>query len=209
MKKILSSLIFMCLMVLCSTVAFASGNTSFVSYGDATFIYMDTKSVSYNYDDDGEDIKFVADSKNILRLYNKKGTNDYLSFIPTDGNGGSGVGYAVREVHTKNPNMTFYEINANRGAHAMNCGYWLIGKVNGKWVTFVSLQSLASIGHTVNDWHTLDSDIDSNGRLILTSKHEYMPPGATYGYQKVRVTDMVAQIFWDDNAKWFGLKRLQ
>lgn len=206
MKHYFSRIFITIMFLLVANTVFAA-STTFVSYGEPTYIYLDTKEASFNYDDDGEDIRFFTDNRNNLRLFNKKGTNDYLSFIPYGGIN-EGVSYTVREVHTKSPSMTFYEIIADRGAKGMNCGYWLIGKCNDKWVTFVSLNSLASMGYTLNEWHHISSNIDNNGRLILTSTHKYMPPGAEYEYQKKTVKDLVVQLFWDSSANWFGLKRI-
>ena len=53
----------------------------------------------------------------------------------------------------------------------MNCGYWLIGKHDGQWVTYVSLDSLATMGYTIGEWHQIRTKIDEDGtgRFILIS----------------------------------------
>lgn len=106
--------------------------------------------------------------------------------------------------------MTFFEINADVGAHAMNCGYWLIGKHDGQWVTYVSLDSLATMGYTIGEWHQIRTKIDEDGtgRFILISSHEYLPPGAQYQYQRKHAVDLQLELFWDENAQWFGMRNL-
>ena len=160
-----------------------------------------------NYD--GEKILFTSMRDGTLRLTSADGRNDYLSFIPYDGRMG-GVGYAIRPIYSMFPSMTFIEIIADVGAHAKNCGYWLIGKRNGQWVTYISIDSLAQMGYTPGEWHQIytNANKDATGRFILTSRHEYMPPGAQYGYQRKFATDLTLQIFWDQDAHWFGLRRL-
>lgn len=170
---------------------------------------MDTRQINFSYD--GEDLKFVVQDDDILRLMSRDGIHDYLSFINYYGPAAeSGIGYAVREIPTTDPGLTFYEINADVGAHAKNCGYWLIGKRNGRWVAYVSLDDLAAMGYTIGDWHQIRTFInkDGDGRFILTSQHEYMPPGAVYGYQRRFAVDLRLELFWDDSAQWIGMRSL-
>ena len=144
-----------------------------------------------------------------MKLTSMDGRQDYLSFTSYDGNN-SGIGYSIRKVYTIFPNMEFFEIIATAGAHAQNCGYWIIGKRDGKWVTFVSLDNLAEMGYTPHEWHRIDTKInsDAKGRFILISSHQYMPPGAQYGYQMKSAVDLRLQLFWDQKAQWFGMSRL-
>lgn len=181
--------------------------TGFLESEKATFLYMDTRTLNMNYD--GEEILFTSMRDGTLRLTSADGRNDYLSFIPYDGKMG-GVGYSIRPIYTIFPSMIFIEIIADVGAHAKNCGYWLIGKRNGQWVTYISIDSLAQMGYTPGKWHQIHTaaNQDATGRFILTSQHEYMPPGAQYGYQRRMATDLTLQIFWDQDAHWFGLRRL-
>ena len=204
-RKFLKNCIVGVCLIICSLVLLYSLNnsisyasTSFISYGKPVSIGYNKKEIGFNYDDDDEDLKLSIDSQHILRLYNKKKDVDFLSFIPQTGNG-IGVEYSVREVHTKNPKMTFYEIIANRGAHGQNCGYWLIGKSNGKWVTFVSCESLVGMGYNTNEWHQISSNINAVDNLVLKSTHKS---------GNINITDLRVKLFWDENAKWFGLSRM-
>ena len=174
--------------------------TQFVSYGDFTTIKQDSKPKKFNYDADGEDVKFATDSMGNLRLYNKKGDVDYLSFIPKSNT--DNVYYEIREVHTESPEMTFYEIVASRegtlndGTKNENTGYWMIGKNKGNWVTYISTASLATMGYKENEPHHISSKIGEDGCLYIYSvkKHGYY--------------DFTVSAFWDKKANWFGLKRI-
>lgn len=179
--------------------------TGFLESEKATFLYMDTRTLNMNYE--GEKILFTSMRDGTLRLTSADGRQDYLYFIPYDGKMG-GVGYAIRPIYTIFPSMTFIEIIADVGAHAKNCGYWLIGKHNGQWVTYISIDSLAQMGYTPGEWHQIHTaaNKDATGRFILTSQHEYMPPGAQYEAQRKFAVDLKLQIFWDQDAQWFGLR---
>lgn len=179
----------------------------FSASDDGNFLYMDTRQLNVRYDN--EPLKFVLQQDGTLRLMSRDGKQDYMSFINYVGAKG-GVGYKIRTIRTNDPDMTFFEINADVGAHAMNCGYWLIGKHDGQWVTYVSLDSLATMGYTIGKWHQIRTKIDEDGtgRFILISSHEYMPPGAQYGYQRKHAVDLQLELFWDDNAQWFGMRNL-
>lgn len=159
-----------------------------------------------------EKLKFVYQDKTcVLKLMSRDGKQDYLSFLNYYGGRPPGAAwYTVKEIHTTNPELTFYEINAFVGAHAKNVGYWIVGKHSGQWVTYISLDNLATMGYTVGKWHQIHTKINENGdgRFILISQHEYMPPGAIYGYQKRMAVDLRLELFWDDQAQWFGMRSL-
>lgn len=179
----------------------------FSAFDDGNFLYMDTRQLNVRYDN--EPLKFVLQQDGTLRLMSRDGKHDYMSFINYVGAKG-GVGYKIRTIRTTDPDMTFFEINANVGAHAMNCGYWLIGKHDGQWVTYVSLDSLATMGYIIGEWHQIRTKIDEDGtgRFILISSHEYLPPGAQYQYQRKHAVDLQLELFWDENAQWFGMRNL-
>lgn len=140
----------------------------FSASDDGNFLYMDTRQLNVCYDN--EPLKFVLQKDGTLRLMSRDGKHDYMSFINYVG-AKDGVGYKIRTIRTTDPDMTFFEINADVGAHAMNCGYWLIGKHDGQWVTYVSLDSLATMGYTIGEWHQIRTKIDEDGtgRFILIS----------------------------------------
>lgn len=179
----------------------------FLSSTDRAILYMDK--TEFHFTEDNEALKFVNLKNGTLKLMSADGTKDYMSFINYDGARG-GVAFVIRPIHAVLPKGTFYEITADVGAHGKNCGFWLIGKRDGQWVTYVSLDSLATMGYTPNQWHRLRTETngDATGRYIVTSEHEYMPPGAKYGYERRIATDLTVQLFWDKEAQWFGMRRL-
>ncbi|WP_276840050.1 hypothetical protein [Anaerovibrio lipolyticus] len=168
---------------------------------------MDTKALKDKYGD--EDILFVVKKDGTLHLTSRNGREEYLYFTGYDGTN-AGIGYSIRKIYAMFPTMEFFEIIADRGAYAKNCGYWIVDKRDDKWVTYVSIDSLANMGYTPGEWHQIKTEMnaDATGRFILTSSHEYMPPGAQYGYQRQHAVDLRLQLFWDKDARWFGIRRL-
>lgn len=191
---------FLCLMLLLSLglpvhamSVTALGNHIYLGHNDETATSGDVKFVIINH---------------VLHLMSKDGTKDFLSFINTDGIVGSGVDYDVRDVYTSNPTMHLWEITASSGAHGKNCGYWLVGpRPDGSYLSYVSIGNFAMLGYTKDQWHRLSSEL-SNGLLVITSSHGYLPPGAQYGYETKYANDFQVQIFWDDKVNWFGLRRI-
>ncbi|MGN8831212.1 hypothetical protein ACTQV0_02725 [Selenomonas montiformis] len=179
--------------------------SSFAPLGDSTFLQRNQQ---VNLNAEGERVSFIVQPDGSMRLFSRDGQHDYLSFCNYyEGQGGDGWG--VRKIEIKNPNRVLFEIKATAGAHARNVGYWIIGKYKGKWVTFVSLDTLSQYGYAVGGWHRISTDLDYAGNFVLTSQHEYMPPGAMYGYQARMATDFMAKLFWDNNAQWFGIQRIR
>lgn len=184
---------------------------SFETMGKPTFLYMDTRNVNLNAE--GERVSFILQRDGVLRMCSRDGQHDYLSFTGYYG-GNDGIGYSINKIEMKNPNKTFFVINANQGAHAKNAGFWIVGKYKDQWTCFVSLDTLANAGYTVGEWHQLKVVTDTTGygtsnAVYITSQHEYMPPGAIYGYQRKFAVDFRAALNWDDQAQWFSITRLQ
>lgn len=153
------------------------------------------------------DIKFVTND-GVMKMLSKDGTADYLSFINCDGITGETIDYAIRDVYTSNPTLHLWEITATVGAHGKNCGYWLVGKTGeGQYTAYVSHVSFMNVGYTANEWHQIRSEL-SNGLLLVTSSHAYLPPGKQFEYEAVNVDDFRVQIFWDDESHWFGVRKI-
>lgn len=188
-KKLFSCFSLLALGIMCFFAAPPQAQaTEFLTPANETFIYMNTleKDIAY----DNEALKFARSDTNVLQLMSQDGKQVYLSFCASEKDG---VGFTVREIRTLNPAKAFYEIHATVGAHEQTCGYWIIGKHNGQWVTYISLESLVPMGYDLNGYHQLHSRINENnsGRLILG--------------------DAIIQFefFWDDAAQWFGVRCLQ
>lgn len=186
-KKVSAILATIFLIVCLSSIC--SAQTVFTAYKQHDEVTTRNNYVEYRYDDDNEKICFEIDHNAYLHLYNKKSRADYLSFIPYMDNQYN-TKFEIREVHTEGPDMTFYEIVAKKYDH--NVGYWLIGKSNGRWTSFISYESFMSMGYNPKVTHDLYSSIE-NGNLVLRTTTE---DGRT---------DFAIQAFWDPSAQWFGM----
>ncbi len=188
-KKLFSCL---SLLLLCITCLLANGPTAqaaeFLTPDKSAYLYMNTRELNTRYDN--EEAKFILRADGVLQLTSQDGKQVYLSFCASEKDG---VGFTVREIRTTNHAKIFYEINADAGAHGQNCGYWLVGKQHGQWVQYVSLESFVPLGYSLSEWHRLATSInkDGDGRFILND------------------TQMQLELFWDDDAQWFGVQCLQ
>lgn len=179
---------------------------NFLSPIDQVSLYMNTQ---VEFKDHGENLHFIDLRNGKILLMCEGSNNPYLTL---ENNLGvtEGVAYGITRFCTSDLSKVFYEITASTGAHGRACGYWIVGRNDGQWVTYVSLDNLATMGYTLDKWHTISTRINANndGCLILTSKHEYMPPGAKYGYEIQRVIDLKLELYWDEDAQWFGMRNL-
>lgn len=103
----------------------------------------------------------------------------------------------VRRIICKNPEKIFYEIREPSGAHGELANYWLIGQHNEKWVVYVTLESLHSMGACF-----IARSTEANGDSLLISTYNHLFPG-----QKVSKHADI-ELFWDDHAQWFGMRRV-
>lgn len=128
---------------------------------------------SYNhvtFDFENEKYRFESDSQGILHLKSTDGKTDYFSFIPSfvSDDVFSSTSYYVKKIYTSNPDLQFLEIMAIQDTNFIwTVGYWLIGKHNNNWVTYVSYDALKSIG--LSDLTQVTSEVNPNrsGKMIL------------------------------------------
>ncbi|WP_462371222.1 hypothetical protein [Phascolarctobacterium succinatutens] len=196
MKKVIEKVkILFGVMVLaaCLFVQQSAHASCFDTFTTTNSLYYGNKNVNYN--GDGERVSFILQDNSIVRLYSRDGKHDYLSFASYYGY--QNVDVSVKKLQHRDPKKIFFEINMFAGAHAKNGGYWIIGKYGDKWVSFVSLDSLAAVGYNVNSWHRLNSAVNDKGELILTASHDN---GSI---------DFQAKIYWDKSAQWFGIARIR
>ncbi len=205
-KYLVWAAVVLCLIIGTGGAAGAAG-TTFCTLTDRTFLYMNKKVVGY--EQDGGQVCFRLQKDGGLALTDADGGQVFLRFAACDGSKG-GVGYSVRQVGFRNTDISFFEINADAGAHAQNVGYWLIGKRDGRWIEYITLDTLAAAGYDAGMWHRLRSEIneDGKGEFFVISSQEYMPPGALYEYQKTMVDDSKFQLLWDNEAGRFEIKRI-
>lgn len=147
-KKLFSCLALFLLCILCLLADAPKVRAAeFLTADDGTFLYMNSRELEISDDEDG--VQFFLADDGTLQLMNKNTQDVYKTFVPLEQ---GMVGYRVRDVFTANPENIFFEINATIGAHEQNCGYWLIGKENGQWVTYVALEDLAKNGYAIDQW---------------------------------------------------------
>ena len=189
-KKLFSCL---SLLLLCITCLLANGRTAqateFLTPDKSAYLYMNTRELDICYDN--EEAKFILRADGVLQLTSQDGKAAYLALASTEKDPYA-ASYTIRKFGITNSEKAFYEIHATAGAHEQTCGYWIVGKHNGQWVTYISLESLVPMGYDLNGYHQLHSRINENnsGRLILS--------------------DAIIQFefFWDDAAQWFGVRRI-
>lgn len=205
-KKLFSCLSLFLLCILCLLADAPKVRAAeFLTADNGTFLYMNSRELEICDEEDG--VQFFRADDGTLQLMNKNTKDVYKTFVPSEQ---GMVGYRVRDVFMANPEKIFWEINATIGAHEQNCGYWLIGKENGQWVTYVTLEYLAKNGYAINKWRQIVTKIntDGSGRFILLSQYEYMLPEATFGMQRKYCTDLQLELLWDDAAQGFAMRRL-
>ena len=84
--------------------AVSAQETGFLTPGESTFLYLDTRVLNETYDN--EAIKFVLQRDGVLRLMSRNGAHDYLSFTGYDETN-AGIGYKIRKIYTMFPSMQF------------------------------------------------------------------------------------------------------
>ena len=167
--------------------------------GEKTFLYVNRREVRLT-----EDVSAVDLRNGSLCLMDRNG-NRKLAMKNIDGER-DGVGFVVQELRAAGADgVRFWEILANVGDHAKNCGYWLISEENGQWRFELMMEDLMAAGYTPHEWHNLFSGY-LDGRYVLTSSHEYMPEGAQFGYELQSVVDWQVEIAWSKEARSFQIE---
>lgn len=189
-KKLFSCFSLLALGIMCFFAAPPQAQAAeFLTPDKSAYLYMNTRELDIRYDN--EEAKFILRDDGVLQLTSQDGQAAYLALASTEKDPYA-ASYTIRKFGITNPAKAFYEIHATAGAHEQTCGYWIVGKHNGQWVTYISLESLVPMGYDFNGYHQLHSRINENnsGRLILG--------------------DAIIQFefFWDDAAQWFGVRRI-
>lgn len=189
-KKLFSCFSLLALGIMCFFAAVPKAQAAeFLTPDKSAYLYMNTRELDIRYDN--EEAKFILRDDGVLQLTSQDGQAAYLALASTEKDPYA-ASYTIRKFGITNPAKAFYEIHATAGSHKQTCGYWIVGKHNGQWVTYISLESLVPMGYDFNGYHQLHSRINENnsGRLILG--------------------DAIIQFefFWDDAAQWFGVRRI-
>lgn len=190
-KKLFSCFSLLALGIMCFFAAPPQAQAAeFLTPDKSAYLYMNTRELDIRYDN--EEAKFILRDDGVLQLTSQDGQAAYLALASTEKDPYA-ASYTIRKFGITNSEKAFYEIHATAGAHEQTYGYWIVGKHNSQWVTYISLESLVPMGYDLNGYHQLYSRINENnsGRLILG--------------------DAIIQFefFWDDAAQWFGVRCLQ
>ena len=154
------------------------------------------------FDFENEKYRFERDAQGILHLKSVDGKIDYLSFIPTfisdDGDINPNY-YHVRKIYTSNPDLQFLEIQVNQGIWAE--GYWLIGKWNNKWITYVFYDSLNNLLNSIELPAAVEIESkvnsDRSGKMTLNIND----------YDFTKMQNILIELYWDDISNQIKMKQ--
>lgn len=155
---------------------------------------------------DGDKLKFQrfggkSMSSSYVKFMSADGKNDYFSFPMANH-------FKVKQINAEDPSKTFWVITTSMTDNDNCNGLWVIGKYKGKYVVFLTLETLQKQGikgkqikAEVEDGKLYIEGFNTNSFEYIHS--EYAPDDLPYEY----VTDKY-QLFWDNKAQWFGFKSL-
>lgn len=110
---------------------------------------------------------------------------------------------SIKEIKLANSDKLFYEVVCTAGAHAKLEGYWLVGKKDGEWTVFISMDNLKSFGINPDKYYNMNNKI-VNGKLIINCFHLDVPEGKSMAEGK-KVDDCYVKVDWDNNKQTFRM----
>ena len=110
---------------------------------------------------------------------------------------------SIKEIKLANSDKLFYEVICTAGAHAKLEGYWLVGKKDGEWTVFISIDNLKSFGINPDKYYNMNNKI-VNGKLIINSFHLEVPEGKSMAKGK-KIDDCYIKVDWDNNKQTFRI----
>lgn len=110
---------------------------------------------------------------------------------------------SIKEIKLANSDKLFYEVICTAGAHAKLEGYWLIGKKDGEWTVFISMDNLKSFGINPDKYYNMNNKI-VNGKLIINCFHLEVPEGKSMAEGK-KINDCYVKVDWDNNKQTFRM----
>lgn len=110
---------------------------------------------------------------------------------------------SIKEIKLANSDKLFYEVICTAGAHAKLEGYWLIGKKDGEWTVFISIDNLKSFGINPDKYYNMNNKI-VNGKLIINCFHLEVPEGKSMAKGK-KIDDCYIKVDWDNNKQTFRI----
>lgn len=110
---------------------------------------------------------------------------------------------SIKEIKLANSDKLFYEVICTAGAHAKLEGYWLVGKKDGEWTVFISIDNLKSFGINPDKYYNMNNKI-VNGKLIINCFHLEVPEGKSMAEGK-KIDDCYIKVDWDNNKQTFRI----
>lgn len=110
---------------------------------------------------------------------------------------------SIKEIKLANSDKLFYEVICTAGAHAKLEGYWLVGKKDGEWTVFISIDNLKSFGINPDKYYNMNNKI-VNGKLIINCFHLEVPEGKFMAKGK-KIDDCYIKVDWDNNKQTFRI----
>lgn len=110
---------------------------------------------------------------------------------------------SIKEIKLANSDKLFYEVICTAGAHAKLEGYWLVGKKDGEWTVFISIDNLKSFGINPDKYYNMNNKI-VNGKLIINCFHLEVPEGKSMAKGK-KIDDCYVKVDWDNNKQTFRI----
>lgn len=110
---------------------------------------------------------------------------------------------SIKEIKLANSDKLFYEVICTAGAHAKLEGYWLVGKKDGEWTVFISIDNLKSFGINPDKYYNMNNKI-VNGKLIINCFHLEVPEGKSMAEGK-KINDCYVKVDWDNNKQTFRM----
>lgn len=110
---------------------------------------------------------------------------------------------SIKEIKLANSDKLFYEVICTAGAHAKLEGYWLVGKKDGEWTVFISMDNLKSFGINPDKYYNMNNKI-VNGKLIINCFHLEVPEGKSMAEGK-KIDDCYVKVDWDNNKQTFRM----
>lgn len=110
---------------------------------------------------------------------------------------------SIKEIKLANSDKLFYEVICTAGAHAKLEGYWLVGKKDGEWTVFISIDNLKSFGINPDKYYNMNNKT-VNGKLIINCFHLEVPEGKSMAKGK-KIDDCYIKVDWDNNKQTFRM----
>ena len=155
--------------------------------GDKEVAYFPNSKISFK--NVGNNCSVMLDDKNqvLMNFYTNRDVPDL----------------SIKEIKLANSDKLFYEVICTAGAHAKLEGYWLVGKKDGEWTVFISMDNLKSFGINPDKYYNMNNKI-VNGKLIINCFHLEVPEGKSMAEGK-KVDDCYVKVDWDNNKQTFRI----